>query len=98
MWSAQLFGDPGLRNPRDIDLLADPDEFAGAEALLIEAGYRRSGPILSPRQTAAYRRWVKDTRYFHAAAGIGVELHHRLSSVAPGVPLDFAKPTARSRV
>ena len=81
--SAQLFGDAGVRNPRDIDLLADPNEFARAEALLIEAGYRRSGPILSPRQTAAYRRWVKDTGYLHTAAGINVELHHRLSTIPP---------------
>jgi hypothetical protein len=88
--SAQLFGDPGLRNPRDIDLLADPNEFTRAEALLVEAGYRRSGPILSPRQTAAYRRWVKDTRYFHATAGIGVELHHRLSDNPALIPFDFA--------
>ena len=88
--SAQLFGDAGLRNPRDIDLLADPNEFARAEALLIEAGYRRSGPILSPRQTAAYRRWVKDTGYFHTAAGINVELHHRLSDNPALIPFDFA--------
>ncbi|MBV8338227.1 MAG: nucleotidyltransferase family protein [Alphaproteobacteria bacterium] len=88
--SAQLFGDAGVRNPRDIDLLADPNEFARAEALLIEAGYRRSGPILSPRQTAAYRRWVKDTGYLHTAAGINVELHHRLSDNPALIPFDFA--------
>jgi hypothetical protein len=88
--SAQLFGDPGLRNPRDIDLLADPNEFARAEAVLIEAGYRRSGPILSPRQTAAYRRWIKDTRYLHVTAGIGVELHHRLGDNPALIPFDFA--------
>lgn len=40
--SAQLYGDPGQRDPRDIDLLVHPGEFANAAALLVEAGYRRS--------------------------------------------------------
>src|SRR5262249_2546835 len=77
--STQLFGNPALRNPRDIDLLVPPKEFAGAEAVLLDSGYRRVGGTLSPRQTAAYRRWIKDVGYVNPGNGIRVELHHRLS-------------------
>ncbi len=87
--SAQLYGDPARRYPRDIDLLVDPQEFADAEALLIEAGYRRDGPSLSPRQAAAYRRWVKDSGYVHAATGSRVELHHRLGDNPALISCDF---------
>ena len=89
--SAQLYGDPALRNPRDIDLLVDPDRFSDAEALLTEAGYRRSGPRLSPRQAVAYRRWIKDAGYIHAATGILVELHHRLSDNPALIACNFSE-------
>jgi hypothetical protein len=87
--SAQLYGNPAHRNPRDIDLLVAPDEFAGAEAVLLGAGYRRSGATLSPRQTAAYRRWIKDVGYVNPVNGIHVELHHRLSDNPALLPCDF---------
>ena len=77
--SAQLYGDPGLRDPRDIDILVDPEAFSDAEALLVETGYHRSGPMPSPRQSAAYRRWIKDVEYLDAASGMRIELHHRLT-------------------
>jgi hypothetical protein len=89
--SLQLYGDPALRYPRDIDLLVAPDEFAAAEALLIEAGYRRAGPTLSTRQTTLYRRWVKDAGFIHASSGIQVELHHRLSDNPALIPCNFAE-------
>ena len=89
--SEQLYGDPAQRNPRDIDLLVDPQEFAEAGARLVEAGYRRDGPTLSPRQAAAYRRWVKDAGYFHTTAGIGVELHHRLSDNPALIACNFTE-------
>ena len=77
--SAQLFGDPALRDPRDIDLLIDPAQFAEAEVRLIEAGYRHDLPPLSRRQAAAYRRWIKDAAYVNDTTGIRVELHRRLT-------------------
>ena len=39
--SAQLYGDPGLRAPRDIDLLVDPDDFRQAREVLVKSGYRQ---------------------------------------------------------
>ena len=76
--SAQLYGDASLRGARDIDLLVDPDRMAQADVVLIEAGYRRAVGALSPRQSAAYRRWIKEFQYIHVASGASVELHHRL--------------------
>jgi hypothetical protein len=89
--SAQLYGDPALRHPRDIDLLMAPEEFARAAALLDEAGYLRAGPELSPRQTAAYRRWVKDAKFVHAVTGIQVELHHRFFDNPALMRCDFER-------
>lgn len=89
--SAQLCERPGLRNPRDIDLLVAPEEFAEAERLLVEVGYRRAGPSLSVRQNAAYRRWIKDAAYLNAATGMQVELHHRFSDNPALVTCDFAR-------
>jgi hypothetical protein len=56
--SAQLYGDAARRDPRDIDLLVEPDRFVDAEALLVAIGYRPESASLSPRQAAAYRRFV----------------------------------------
>jgi hypothetical protein len=87
--SMQLFGEPALRNPRDLDLLVSPDEIGGAESVLLETGYHRSGITLSPRQRAAYRRWIKDVAYVNPRNGIRVELHHRLSDNPALLPCDF---------
>lgn len=89
--SAQLYQDPALRDPRDVDLLVDPEDFPKAEMLLVEAGYHRSGPELSPRQASAYRRFIKDAGYRHAESGILVELHHRLNDNPALIPCDFTK-------
>jgi len=87
--SSQLFGNPALRNPRDIDLLVSPDEFVSAESVLLEAGYHRAGAILSQRQNAAYRRWIKDVGYVNLVTGCRVELHHRLTDNPSLLPCDF---------
>jgi hypothetical protein len=87
--SAQLYANPALRNPRDIDLLVSPEQFAGAEAVLLDTGYRRVGATLSPRQSTAYRRWVKDVGYVNPVNGIRVELHHRLSDNPALLSWDF---------
>ena len=87
--SSQLFGNPALRNPRDIDLLVSPDEFVSAESVLLEAGYHRSGAILSQRQNAAYRRWIKDVGYVNSVTGIRLELHHRLTDNPSLLPCEF---------
>lgn len=77
--SAQLYGEPVRRDARDIDLLVDPDQLAQAAAVLSQAGYRRGQNSPSPRQAAAYLRWIKEYEFFHEDTGGLVELHHRLT-------------------
>jgi hypothetical protein len=87
--SAQLYGDPTRRSPRDIDLLIDPARFHDAEAVLAAAGYARLGAAMSPRQCAAYHRWIRDTAWVNASAGVMVELHTRLTDDGALIPQDF---------
>lgn len=88
--STQLYGDPGRRDARDIDLLVDPDDFARAEAALVAAGYCAAGDALSPRQRATYLRRIKEAEYVDAGTGLRVELHHRLSDNPGLIPGEFA--------
>ena len=89
--SAQLYGDPGLRGGRDIDLLVDPDRLTEADAIVAEAGYRRSVGPLSPRQSTEYRRRIKDNEYIHVVTGRPLELHHRLTDNAELLAWDFGE-------
>lgn len=87
--SAQIYGGPGLRAARDIDLLADPDRVSEAETLLTEAGYRRMSNERSAQRRDLYRRWIKEIEYYHPPSGTVVELHHRLTDNPRLLPLDF---------
>jgi len=88
--SAQLYGDPGLRSGRDVDLLIDPGALEAADAILRGAGYRREESDLSPRQASAYRRHIKDLQYVDPAGGTRIELHHRVTDNPDLLALDFA--------
>jgi hypothetical protein len=88
--SAQLFSDPGLRDARDIDFLVDPEKFGEAAAVLAAAGYARVGATPTPRQETAYRRWIKDVEFAHAATNARIELHHRLADNPRLIDCDFA--------
>jgi putative nucleotidyltransferase-like protein len=87
--SAQLYGDAGRRGGRDIDLLIEPDGFAGAHAVMTEAGYRRRIDQLSARQTEEYRRRIKDVEYVHAVTQAHIELHYRLTDNEHLLACDF---------
>lgn len=84
-----LYGDPGLRSARDIDLLVDPADADAAGAVLLETGHRQIETFLPGRTRAFHRRWFKETTYDHPDYG-RVELHHRLTDLAELVPWDFA--------
>jgi hypothetical protein len=88
--AVQLYGDPGARVARDIDLLVDPAEFAKARRLLAQAGYvqRRSFP--SAHRSAAYLRRIKEIEFLDPATGGMVELHHRLTDNPYLLTCDFA--------
>jgi hypothetical protein len=87
--SLQLYGDPGLRSARDIDLLVDPAQADAAEALLADIGYNRVGNAFSGRRKRLYRQWFKEAEYVHPVDG-ALELHHRLTDLPELVPWDFA--------
>jgi len=87
--SVQLYGEPVRRDARDIDLLVDPAELARAAAVLTHAGYRRGQNAASPRQAAAYLRWIKEFEFFHEDTGGMVELHHRLTDNPSLLSFDF---------
>lgn len=76
------YGNAGLRNTGDIDLLIDEHHIAAADALLREAGYRRIEPLnveLTARRFDYYVSHWKDFVYEHADSGDSVELHWRLT-------------------
>jgi hypothetical protein len=87
--SAQLYGDAALRGGRDIDLLVEPDRFADADAVLSDALYRRAIDGLSARQSAEYRRWIKDVEYVHTVTRSRIELHVRLTDNINLLACDF---------
>jgi hypothetical protein len=87
--SAQLFGDAARRDARDIDLLADPHQFAAAASILERLDYRPIEFARSPRQHAEYARRIKDLEFVHAHTGLPVELHHRLTDNPHLLRTDF---------
>jgi putative nucleotidyltransferase-like protein len=87
--SAQLYGEPGRRDARDIDLLVDPDLVGQAQTVLAQAGYTQRQNLPSPRRQAAYFRWVKDIQFVHDVTGRLVELHCRLTDNPNLLPSDF---------
>jgi hypothetical protein len=69
------FGNLGLRNGQDIDLLVPHEATPAALALLSRAGYRR----FDPRPDIADAQWLrKDLGFVHQTTGLQIELHWRL--------------------
>lgn len=89
--AAALHGDATRCDARDIDLLAGPDQLAGAAELITRLGYRRHEPGRSPRQTAEYRRRIKDIEFQHVLTRAPLELHHRLTDNPHLLPAEFAR-------
>ena len=75
------YGDPGLRESGDIDLLIKEKDIAKAHDLLIRQGYLREEPHgeLTPRRFEYYVAHFKDFVYYHPVTGHAVELHWRLT-------------------
>lgn len=84
--SQRLYGDIGVRQSKDIDLLVRPEDFDAADALLGSLGYGRE-PVVpghwpTARQEAHLRRTHYHYEYDHVD-GTQVELHWRRQSCAP---------------
>jgi len=88
--SVQLYGEPGRRQARDIDLLVDPEQVLQAQNVLAKAGYKQRQSFSSTRQRATYLRFVKEIEFAHESNGQLVELHHRLTDNPNLLPLEFA--------
>lgn len=83
--SQRLYGEPGLRQVRDLDLLIRPENRATALAVLSAQGYQprhasdANGPNLD--------RWAlglhKDVELFHNGLQVPLELHWRTTSADP---------------
>ncbi|MGH6858013.1 MAG: nucleotidyltransferase domain-containing protein [Methylocella sp.] len=97
--SVRAFGQPLLRDGRDIDLLLESRHLARADAVLASAGYRR----LKPRagfgwwSQALYRRYSHEY-VFAAPSGVVVELKTRLQPAAGLLPLPVPDVLARAAV
>jgi Uncharacterised nucleotidyltransferase len=90
-----VYGDMGLREAGDIDILIDEKDILAADGILQNSGYLRTEPTveLTPRRFAYYIRHWKDFVYRHRASGHSVELHWRLTRnrAMPGASLARAE-------
>lgn len=90
----RLYGAPGQRQARDLDLLVQPDEMPGAAAVLHKLGftpapvYRLRGRLIGSRALAAE---CYDLEFHHPGTGLAVELHWRTSHF-PGWPEVLDRP------
>lgn len=78
--AVSAYGDPGLRDVGDIDLLISPGDLQKAERILLEKDFLRSEPEakLTPRRLRSYLAHQKDFCFRHRSSRIDLDLHWRL--------------------
>jgi hypothetical protein len=79
--SQRIYGDPGLRDVGDIDLLIAPEAEETADRVLLAAGFHRNDPVaqLTPRRRRSWRKHGKDYTYrTDDDHDFEVDLHWRL--------------------
>jgi hypothetical protein len=92
--SEKLYGDPGLRMYRDLDILVPPDQVERARLCLIELGYRPEVDIPHPERFPPTRHGGELSLI--GPSGIAVDLHWAL---APSFyPQPFGLEEARRRL
>jgi hypothetical protein len=84
--SARAYGDPGLRECSDLDLLVAPEDLGAAGEILRAAGYLPRHRF-RPRAGALFRAVDGDYPWRHAAHGGLVDVHCRVASLRFGVDL-----------
>ncbi|HVJ09541.1 MAG TPA: nucleotidyltransferase family protein [Acidisarcina sp.] len=94
------YGDAGLRDPGDTDLLIAERDIVAADELLQKAGYIRIEPDvkLTPRRFTYYVRHWKDFVYEHSVRGNAVELHWRLTRNRAMPGTELTRPESLSLV
>jgi Uncharacterised nucleotidyltransferase len=76
--AALAYGDLGLREFDDLDLLIARPDFMKAQKLLMAGGYQPEA-LLNARQAAAFAEACNVMAFWHAEKEISVELHWELS-------------------
>lgn len=69
------YGELGLKEALDVDLLTTPECVPQAAALLVELGYDNALAHLDPDQLEAYVRLSKETTFTHPGSRLMVDLH-----------------------
>lgn len=79
--SQQLYGDPGVRQSKDIDLLVSPRDLAQINQLLLAEGYTlaESYHDLTPAQADFLLTALHHHEYHHQERGVVLELHWRFA-------------------
>lgn len=82
--SKKIYGDPGLRHSKDLDLLVKPENVSSALTLLQEEGWegiRHTGMWL---RSGVYRwiahRWLRHFGLVHGRKNLNLELHWRVEA------------------
>ncbi len=78
------FSNLSLRHSKDIDLLVAPEDVPAAWSVMENCGYHRIFPPLglTNEEIERFRRWSKDSGFYHPDKRVCVELHWRLTSRA----------------
>lgn len=79
--SQQLYGDPAIRQSKDIDLLVSPRDLAQIHQLLLAEGYTlaESYHDLTPAQADFLLTALHHHEYHHQEHGVSLELHWRFA-------------------
>src|SRR6202008_750239 len=93
--AATVYGDMGLRQAGDIDILIDRRNFHVAKQLLNSAGYKME-PVLTKSQESAHLRFHCEIQFI-AAGGRVVDLHWGLSPKSFPFDLDPAQVIQRAK-
>jgi hypothetical protein len=88
--SLEMYGDVGLRQSKDLDILVAREDVDRTEECLRELGWRRTAEYSSftPRQAEFNRVYERHIGFIHSRRGCELELHWRTSGGTPGVPAD----------
>jgi hypothetical protein len=84
--SLELYGDVGLRQSRDLDLMVPLQDFSQARICMESTGWRldKSYSFLTPRQWASLMTQDHHLGFVHSQTGCLLELHWRNLCDAPG--------------
>lgn len=85
--SVQLYGQPGVRASKDIDLLVEPGAGPRVDAVLRSLDYARPGEDRAKDDLPGYV--AKEIGYLNRARGMMVEVHARLTDNAHLYAVDF---------